>query len=161
MHNDSHPQLVLGAHGHALVGQTGQAGCGTVSVIDWTPELESEIENRIITGESITKILQSLDISKQSFYRHKMDSASFGTTIVRAQEEAIEASVDDCRSIADSATVADWQVAQLKIRTIQWEAGKRKPKKYGDRTPGDSADNPIHGAFQIVSTVPRPPKAEQ
>jgi hypothetical protein len=31
------------------------------------------------------------------------------------------------------ATPEDWQVAQLRIRTFQWEAGKRRPKKYGER----------------------------
>ena len=35
----------------------------------------------------------------------------------------------------------------------------RKPAEWRDKTPGDSADNPLHLGLQIISSVPRP-KAE-
>lgn len=102
------------------------------AAIKWTPELESAIIDRILTGESIADILESVDISSQSFYRHKADSEEFGASIARAQEEAQEAWVDRTERMMLEATPENWQLVQFQCRHIAWIAGKRKPKKYGD-----------------------------
>jgi len=36
----------------------------------------------------------------------------------------------------------------------------RKPTEWRDKTPGDSADNPLHLGLQIISSVPRPKQGE-
>jgi hypothetical protein len=41
--------------------------------------------------------------------------------------------IEQCRAIAMTAKADNWQLAQMQIRTLQWEAGKRRPQKYGER----------------------------
>jgi hypothetical protein len=46
---------------------------------------------------------------------------------------AEDAEVDYMIDLADSATPEDFNVKKLQIWARQWKAGKRAPKKYGDR----------------------------
>ena len=116
--------------------------------INWTPELHEQIINRIVAGESITDILDSIGISRASFYRHRMDDDSFEANIARAQEMAQEANVDRTEQLAATATVENWQLVQFQCRNAQWIAGKRKAKKYGDK-----ADVTLSGEVAIKRVV--------
>jgi hypothetical protein len=103
--------------------------------IQWTPELVNRIEAEITAGSSIASICGSsiFPHDESSFWRHFAQDEQFASIIARAMETRSERDIERCRLEAMNATAADWQVAQLRIRTLQWEAGKRKPKKYGDK----------------------------
>jgi len=100
---------------------------------NWTPEIESEIIDRILSGEAIEDIVDSVGVSARTFYRRKADDAEFGASIARAQSEAQDAWVDRTERLMLSATSENWQLVQFQCRHIAWIAGKRKPKVYGDK----------------------------
>lgn len=103
------------------------------AAIQWTESITEGLVDRIIAGESICTILKSIGISEPSFYRHRLDDEVFESTIARAQEMAQEANIDKTEQLAANATAENWQLVQFQCRNAQWIAGKRKPKKYGDR----------------------------
>lgn len=104
------------------------------AAIKWTPELCDAIVVDIESGCSIASICGSSTFphDESTFWRHFSQDADFASVIARAMETRSERDIEACRLEAMKATADDWQVAQLRIRTFQWEAGKRKPKKYGD-----------------------------
>lgn len=112
-------------------------------------------EDGILEGVAISQICLNIGIAEVSFYRHRLEDADFESTIVRAQEQAQEVEVDRMLALADSADAENYNAIKLKIWARMWIAGKRKPKKYGDKMAVTGADG---GAIQIVSTIPRPPK---
>lgn len=107
--------------------------------IEWTPKLIEAIEAEIIAGSSIASICGSdlFPHPESTFWRHFAKDEAFASVIARAMEIRSERDIERCRIEAMNANPGDWQVAQLRIRTFQWEAGKRKPKKYGERIQQD------------------------
>ena len=104
------------------------------AAINWTPELESAICNRIMAGESICRISQDDSMPcESSIWVYAGKNEAFQSAIARAMQIRADSDIERCRGEAERATPADWQVAQLRIRTFQWEAGKRKPKVYGEK----------------------------
>ena len=102
-------------------------------LIEWNQETEQFLLDGIIAGNSICKLLKTLDISEATFYRRRLNDTAFERTIARAQEMAQEANIDRTEELASTATVENWQLVQFQCRNAQWIAGKRKPKKYGDK----------------------------
>lgn len=124
-------------------------------------EVIDEIIERIVSGESIVKICADKSMpSRRSLYAEMAKNEKLCATITRAQELGQSAAVDDCRYIADSATTENYKVAELRIRTIQWEAGRRAAKRFGDRTvlAGDK-DAPL--GVQLIHSVPQPDRGEK
>lgn len=105
------------------------------AAIQWTPELIDAIEAKIVSGDSIASICGSelFPHPESTFWRHVAKNEEFASVIARAMEMRSERDIENCRAEAMAATPDDWQVRQLRIRTLQWEAGKRRPKKYGDK----------------------------
>lgn len=102
--------------------------------IDWTPELIETICDRIIAGDSVSKICSDKGMpSEPSFYRKMMADSEFERTIARAREIAQEPETEALKDIADAATPETVHVAKLQIWTRMWIASKKAPKKYGDR----------------------------
>lgn len=112
------------------------------AAINWTPELIDAIVVDIESGRSVASVCgsETFPHDESTFWRHFSQDADFASVIARAMETRSERDIEDCRQEAKNATAADWQVAQLRIRTMQWEAGRRKPKKYGDKTQLTGAD---------------------
>ena len=110
--------------------------------INWTPELVEAIAQEICAGASIASICgsETFPHHETTFWRHFAEDIAFASVIARAMETRSERDIEYCRTEAVNATPADWQVAQLRIRTMQWEAGKRRPKKYGDKQLVTGAD---------------------
>lgn len=119
-------------------------------MIDWTPELVDAIEERILQGDSIASICSSplFPHPESTFWRKFAKDEEFASVIARAMETRSERDIERCRQEAMNATPGDWQVAQLRIRTLQWEAGKRRPKKYGERIQQE-----ISGSLDIAGAV--------
>jgi hypothetical protein len=105
------------------------------AAILWTQEMITAIESKIVAGDSIASICESETFPhpESTFWRHFAKDEDFASVIARAMETRSERDIERCRLEAMRATPEDWQVAQLRIRTFQWEAGKRRPKKYGER----------------------------
>ena len=103
--------------------------------VKWTDQLIDAIELRILAGASIASICgsETFPHDESTFWRHFAKDEEFASVITRAMETRSERDIELCRVEAQKATPEDWQVAQLRIRTMQWEAGKRRPKKYGDK----------------------------
>lgn len=123
--------------------------------VEITQDQLNTILDAIVSGESICQVLDALGISRATFYRRRLDTPEFETTIARAQELAQEANVDRTEQLAMTATVENWQLVQFQCRNMQWVAGKRKPKKYGDNAK-IALTGEDGGPIQIVSTIPRP-----
>jgi hypothetical protein len=93
-----------------------------------------ELIERIIAGESIVVICSEESMpSARSLYREMANKPEFGVTIARAQEIGQSAAVDKCREIAEKSTPDSWQRDKFLVSTIQWEAGKRQAKRFGDK----------------------------
>ena len=110
------------------------------AAINWTEDITTTLFDRIIVGDPICAILADLGISQASFYRHRLDDEAFESTIARAQEMAQEAEVDRMLQLADSAVEENVNAIKLRIWARMWIAGKRKPKKYGEREEITGAD---------------------
>jgi hypothetical protein len=125
--------------------------------IEWTPAMVESIETEILSGRSIASICGT-DVfphNESTFWRHVAADKDFASIIARAVEGRSDRDIEQCREIAMGATAENWQLAQFQVRTLQWEAGKRKPKVYGDKLAHTGEDG---GAIQLLCTIPRPPK---
>lgn len=122
-------------------------------MVDWTSQLVDGIEEKILSGASIASICgsETFPHDESTFWRHFGKDESFASVIARAMEVRSDRDIEFCRQQAMSATADDWQVAQLRIRTFQWEAGKRRPKKYGDKQLHTGADG--EGPVEIIKRV--------
>ena len=129
--------------------------------ITWTKALEQSFADGIIEGTSIEEIARKNNISPVSFYRHRVESEEFERTIVRAQEASLEREMDGLIALADTADEDSANAVKLKVWTRMWVAGKRKPKKYGEKIQQE-----VSGELGIKTIVVQPdakqskPKAE-
>ncbi len=120
--------------------------------IKWTAKMVETCEEEILAGTPIARIAELIGISEPSFYRHRLDDEEFDRTIARAQEAASEAEIDRTNALAKTATVDNWQLVQFQCRNAQWTAGKRKPKKYGDKVEqfiSGPGGGPIQSAISV------------
>ena len=104
--------------------------------IKWTPALIDAIETAICTGANIVDICGRGKVfphDEASFWRHMAQDEEFASRIARAMETRSDRDIENCRKIAMSAKGENWQVAQFQVRTLQWEAGRRRPNKYSER----------------------------
>jgi len=126
--------------------------------IEWTPELENAIVEGILEGISIANVCKGLGVSPASFYRHRIESEEFERTIAHAQEASIEREMDGLIELADTADEDTATAVKLKVWTRMWVAGKRKPKKYGDKLAVGGADDlpPIQAAITVEFVKPNP-----
>lgn len=110
----------------------------------WTPEVDEEIINRLMSGEAVVDIL-GVDRddwlpSERTFYKRLSEDADFSQAYMRAREVQAHREADEIRSIADKATPEDYNVARLKIDARKWRASKMAPKVYGDKVDLTSTD---------------------
>ena len=136
------------------------------AAIDWTPELTTSIIEGIEAGNTLRQVAQSNGISASAIIRQVQANEEFAKQYARAMDIRTDADFDglidefqaeppSTEHGTDSGWVA-WK--RLQIDTIKWSLSKRCPKKYGDKLAHTGADGEGPVAFQIVSTVPRPPK---
>ncbi len=149
------------------------------AAINWTPELEQSILYRIAHGESLRRICIDPEIPASStIYEHLIESKEFAEQYARAREAQMEAMSDEILDIADDTSRdtktikrgdleievenAEWiNRCRLQVDTRKWLMGKIAPKKYGDKQILAGPDGESSPVFQIMSTVPRPPKTEE
>lgn len=111
---------------------------------------------QLVEGKSLVEICRQEGFpARRTVYEWQEKDEAFRSRIVRAREIGQDALIDQCREIADSATPEDVNVAKLRIWHRQWEASKRAPKQFGDKTAITDGNG---GPLQFVLT--RPAKAE-
>lgn len=104
----------------------------------WTPEVESEIMQRLALGETIMEICgknrESHMPSETTFYqRLSSGDEEFSDEYARARTAQAHREADEIRKIADAATPENYNVARLQIDARKWRASKMAPKVYGEK----------------------------
>lgn len=101
---------------------------------EFTQEIADEICRRIANGESLRRICQDDFLpSEKTVYRWREADADFDSRCARAREAQADLKFDQMWDIADAATPENVHVAKLKVGTLQWQASKLAPKKYGEK----------------------------
>lgn len=110
-------------------------------------EIKAAICEAIASGDSLVKILRE---SGMPGYRTVMtwlsEDEDFQQNYARAREAQGDAYADRIDDVADRVLSGeiDPQAARVAIDALKWSAGKRLPKKYGDKLGLD-----VHGAIKI------------
>ena len=107
------------------------------SPFKWSEQVDEEILNRLIGGESIGDICgpgrDDFMPSERTLYRRLTEDPDFWQRYARAREAQAHREAEEIRLIADTATAEDYQVARLRIDARKWRASKMAPKVYGDK----------------------------
>lgn len=129
------------------------------------PDVAERICLRVASGEALYRICAEPEMpSIVTIYKWLRENDSFAKDYARAKEDLAETYATRIQDIIDEEPRLDpvsgkidtgWvQLQRLKIDTLKWEAGKLKPKVYGDRVAldhGGQPDNPVHALLQQVS----------
>lgn len=108
------------------------------AAINWTPELEEAICDKLAEGEYLTDICESKGFpTYKSVRKHIAESEEFSKRIARASEEQADHFRWRISSLNDKMNADNWQFRNAQIRNIQWLMGKVKPKAYGERVQQD------------------------
>lgn len=115
-----------------------------------------EIKSSIIEGLSLGKSLKSiLDNDKELPSRptvynwlnknHEDYDQTFFNNYVRAREESADLDAEKIEEIADRTLTGEYKpdAARVAIDALKWSAGKKKPKKYGDKLDLSIEERPL------------------
>jgi hypothetical protein len=108
------------------------------AAINWTPELEEAICDKLAEGEYLTDICELSGFpTYKTVRKYVAESAEFSKRITRASEDQAEYFRWRISKLNDSMNAENWQFVNAQIRNIQWIMGKVKPKAYGDKMQQD------------------------
>ncbi len=94
--------------------------------------LIEEILLRYSNGESLTKICKDKHMPKRNtIYRWRLHYPEFGDAYLLAQEQHVDAVIDEAGIIVDSEP--DPQRARVRVDYRKWLASRLNRDKYGDR----------------------------
>ena len=113
----------------------------------FTDDLNETICQRIAEGESLVDILKEKGMPGYStFMRWLSEDEQLRENYARAREAQGDAYADRIDDVADRVLSGeiDPQAARVAIDALKWSAGKRLPKKYGDKLGLD-----VNGAIKI------------
>lgn len=104
----------------------------------FTTEIGDLICDRISDGESLRKICEINAMpSRATVFRWLAndENVAFRDQYARAREASADADADDISHYAREAAAGRIEAAQARaaIDGLKWSAGKRQPKKYGDK----------------------------
>lgn len=102
----------------------------------YTQEIADEICRRLIDGESLRAICEDDHLpGKTTVLVWAQNNDAFRDQYARARELSGEADADDVAHVARLAMVGklDAAAANAAINGLKWSAGKRQPKKYGEK----------------------------
>lgn len=128
----------------------------------YTDEIAREICRRLIDGESLRAICEDDHMpSKSTVLLWAATNESFSDQYAYARELSAEADADDVAHYARMAATGKIEpaAATAAINGLKWSAGKRQPKKYGDKIAhvgGDEGDAPIQTVSRIELVGVRP-----
>ena len=114
------------------------------SPVRYSPEIVSEIIDRLMEGESLREICQSDHMPTEGAVRlWAVKDASFAAQYSHARDIGLDCQLDRMLHVAQDDT-RDPKARALEIDVLKWRLCKMAPKRYGDRLElsGDAA-NPI------------------
>lgn len=103
---------------------------------NYTEAIADEICERIVAGDSLASICRE---DNQPSYRAVMTwltkHESFAQKYARARVDSADSVADEIKDIANRVLngQVDPQAARVAIDALKWDAGRKKPKVYGDR----------------------------
>jgi hypothetical protein len=106
----------------------------------YSEELIDEICVRLAQGQSMSKVCKSKDMPHiATVWRWLNEKQEFHDKYMRAKEEGAEADADRIEEIAEGVLTGEYgpQEARVAMDAYKWTAGKKKPKKYGERIQQD------------------------
>lgn len=113
-----------------------------LKMIDWTPELKRQIEDRILSGEPVVSIFRDPKLpSRVSFYRECARDSEFETAIARARRHGCIAQFDDFLALADEANAENFNAIKTRLWARSWVLAHLDPQKYSERM---KVDGTIH-----------------
>jgi hypothetical protein len=126
--------------------------------IDWTAELESSVIEAIQSGSTLREIGKDKGFSASCIVDHADNDKEFGKQYARALlirgdldiyevDELLNEEPERTRFGIDPGW-ANWQ--RTRIDAKKWLAGKRNPKKYGDRI---AQDVHLTGELQLAERL--------
>lgn len=103
----------------------------------YTEALAREICDRIAEDEGLASICRSEHMpSRNTVYRWLREYEAFRDDYVRARVDQAETVADELREVRRKVEegVLDPAAARVIMDSIKWEAGKRSPTVYGDKS---------------------------
>lgn len=103
---------------------------------EYTEEMGLEFCSRIALGRSLRSVVQDEDMpSHSAIYSWLGKFPSFAEQYARAKEDSGDADADKIEEVAEKVEAGklDAQAARVIIDAYKWTAGKKRPRKYGER----------------------------
>jgi hypothetical protein len=101
---------------------------------NYSEKIIDEICERMIEGEDLVSICKSEHMpSRATLYRWMDGSPDLETRIARAREGLADYDASQIAEIARTSTKATAEGDRVRLAALQWLAGKRAPKRYGDK----------------------------
>lgn len=130
---------------------------GVARPTEFGEAIAEAICERIADGESLRTICDDVTMPQRArVFRWLDDPANkkFADQYARAREASADADADDIGHYARQAAAGKIEpaAARAAIDGLKWSAGKRKPKKYGDKVAlvgGDADDPPIRHQLNL------------
>ena len=98
----------------------------------YSEKIAEEILSRYAEGETLTRICKDKNMPKRNtVYRWRQSYSDFGEAYILAQEEHVDALVDQAGEIVD--TEQNPQLGKLKADHRRWLASRLNRQKYGDK----------------------------
>lgn len=126
---------------------------------EFSQKLFDTICERIADGESLRAICRDKDMPSTTAvlkWLVKDDDGPLVAQYARARKAAADANAEDVVDIGQRTLAGEFdpQAARVAIDALKWSAGKRNPKKYGDKVAigGDDDAPPIRVAAQVDFT---------
>ena len=116
-------------------------------------ELFDDIINGIVEGKSVRYILKGINMpSFATLLKWIEEDEAKLKQYTRAKEESADTDADNVNNIAER--VLDGEIdpaaARVAIDAYKWSAGKKKPKKYGDKIDVTSDNKAISAGFPTL-----------
>ena len=121
------------------------------------------ILDKLSEGESLKKILEKTHglPSRPIVYQwlneeHKDYDKEFLNNYVQAREDSADLDAENIEDIAHKTLKKEYEpaAARVAIDAFKWTAGRKKPKKYGDKiditSGGDKIKNPIYQVREVI-----------
>lgn len=102
----------------------------------YSEEMAASICDRIACGDSLASICREEGMPDyKTVIRWLREKDDFRDNYTRAREDQADADADSVQDIGRRVLTGelDPQAARVAIDALKWAAGKRKPKKYGDK----------------------------
>ena len=103
---------------------------------DYTPELASRFCGEIALGNSLRSVVARDDMpSHTAIYEWLAKYPEFAEQYARAKTDSGDSDADKIEEIAERVLSGELepQQARVAIDAYKWTAGKKRPKKYGDK----------------------------